>query len=129
MHQLGFQFDPIPAPPTAGEPKWFKTKLDKTGASYIEIGVMQNPDGTWAVSTGDNLLGWCGHGGPFYGSHSSFTDALAHAIGIQRRSYRWKAEDNHDSVQNDRHRAMGRAGLKWLEDLAAEYSIDTRNDA
>jgi hypothetical protein len=62
-----------PPPPDEDVPTWFKTKLDKSGASYIEIGICRNDDGTWSRATRDNLQGWCGHGGPFYGEFSNLS--------------------------------------------------------
>jgi hypothetical protein len=129
LNQLAFRFDPLPAPPVDDLPRWFETKLDKKGTSYLKIGIMRNADGTWSRSTRDNLQGWCGHGGPFYGDRPTFAAALEWAIRDLRKSYQWKSEDRHDSVQTDRHRAMGRAGLEWLDELAAEHGIQLRTDA
>jgi hypothetical protein len=116
-----------PPPPDEDVPTWFKTKLDKSGASYIEIGIRPNGDGTWSRATRDNLQGWCGHGGPFYGKFPTFLEALQTSIRRMWDSYTWKSADN-DSVQTERHRAMGRAGLKWLDELAAQYGINMGED-
>lgn len=124
MQQLGFSFGPVPASLSVEGAKVFSCKLDKSGRSYVEIGVKRNSDGTWSHRTSDNFHMWCGHGGPFHGAFCSFDDALRQSIRVLALSCRHAARETHDGVQTETHRAMARRGLKWLEDLAAEHQID-----
>ncbi|MBA4774319.1 MAG: hypothetical protein H2044_01525 [Rhizobiales bacterium] len=124
MQQLGFRFEPVPAAIAPGSTQVFYCKLDKSGRSFIEIGVKRNSDGTWSRRTADNFHMWCGHGGPFYAAFTTFDDALAQCVRALVSSYRGAVREARDGVQTEAHRSMARHGLRWLEDLASEYQID-----
>ncbi|WP_457663981.1 hypothetical protein [Sinorhizobium medicae] len=123
VSQLSFNFfDPPPAP-VSTEPTWFKIELDKKGWSYGHIGIKRNDDGTWSYTTRDNFGGYCGHGGPFHGQWESFDEALEIAISRLWKSWRHISEQTRDSVCSEKHRAMARKGMAWLDELAAEYQV------
>lgn len=123
MRQLSFSFNAAPRPQIDTAPKWFKIELDKKGWSYGHIGIARNDDGTWAYTTSDNFGGYCGHGGPFYGKHESFDEALEAAIASLWRGWKSISERMTDSCCKENHRAMARKGVAWLAELATEYSI------
>lgn len=121
--QMTFNFNAPPPAPVDTTPKWFKIELDKKGWSYGHIGIVRNDDGTWAYTTRDNFGGYCGHGGPFHGKYESFDEALELAIARLWKGWRRISEETRDSVCTEKHRAMARKGMAWLDGLAAEYDV------
>ncbi|APO67397.1 hypothetical protein IE4872_CH01768 [Rhizobium gallicum] len=81
------------------------------GRSYCHIGIVRNDDGTWSASTRDNLRGFCGHGGPFWGQYASFNDALANRINFLRRGYQTIIDGKAGSCCTSTHQAMARKGM------------------
>ncbi len=129
VQQLSFRFDATPAPPVTDEPTWFRINLDKKGLSYAEIGIIRNSDGTWSAKTRDSFQGFCGHGGPFWGEYPTFNEALAYRLDYLRRGYQTMADGKAGSCSTARHEAMARVGLKWLDDIADEYQIQSRDQS
>lgn len=120
--QMTFNFNAPPPAPVDATPKWFRTMLDKN-YSYVEIGIMRNDNGTWSASTRDSFQGFCGHGGPFWGEYASFNAALANRLDYLRRGYQAMVDGHAGSCCTDKHKAMARKGMKWLDELAAEYDV------
>jgi hypothetical protein len=124
MQQLGFDFlRTAPPEPIDKAPVWFRVRLDKK-YSYGEIGVARNEDGTWARSTRDQFQGFCGHGGPFWGEHRSFDEALTYCLRYLYGSWSRLADGKAGSCCTSSHIAMARLGLKWLNTVAGENGID-----
>ncbi|MDK4720103.1 hypothetical protein PH552_12185 [Rhizobium sp. CNPSo 3968] len=124
MQQLSmFSLMTPPPAPTRAEPLWLRTKLDKSGWSWGEIGIMANSGGTWSISTGDSVGGYCGHGGPFWGEHASFKEALIAAVRMMHGRWADISVRMNDSCCQESHRRVARKGLEWLEGIEAEYGV------
>lgn len=121
--QIGFEFMKAAPVVIDGEPVRMHVKLDKK-YSYGEIAVRRNDDGTWSRTTRDQFQGFCGHGGPFWGSHASFDDALIYCLRSLYGSW-WRLANGHaGSCCASSHIAMAKAGIKWLHQIADDHSID-----
>ncbi|TAV89289.1 hypothetical protein [Rhizobium leguminosarum] len=124
MQQLSMLDLMMPPPaPTVAEPLWLRTNLDKSGWSYGKIGIMPNGDGTWALNTRDSVGGYCGHGGPFWGEHASFKDALTAAVKMMHGRWADISVRMDDSCCQESHRRVARKGLDWLAGIEAEYGV------
>lgn len=124
MQQLSMLELMMPAPvlPVA-EPLWLTTNLDKSGWSWGKIGIVANADGTWSINTGDSVGGYCGHGGPFWGEHASFKEALTAAVAFMHSRWADISVRMNDSCCQESHRRVARKGLEWLASIEIEYGV------
>ncbi len=120
MQQLGFDF--MKAERRIDAPTAFKIDFGKR--SYGEITVVPREDGTFAIKTGDDFNGYCGHGGPAHGAYATFEAALTYAVRYLRRGWYRIANDHNDSCCSEKHRVMARKGLVWLDTLIADYALN-----
>lgn len=109
--------DDVAPAPGLDEPLWLQTNLGKSGLNYGKIGNHGQFVGTWSISTGDSVGGYCGHGGPFWDKHERFKDALTDAVKMMQ--CRKNGVQTHKLAMITRLRDGCHRSLAALEERAA----------
>lgn len=113
----------VPSAPTEPLSLRYSVRPKHPWATYAEVIVRQNDDGTWSESNSYAVSMYCGGGQPCWGAMPSFEAALSRSIARLLKTLRYTAFEDQSSCCGAGQKAEARKLVEWLESLAAEYGL------
>lgn len=92
-------------------------------ASYAEIVVVQNDNGTWAERNGYAVAMYCGGGQPVWGEMPSSDAALSRSLARLLKTLRFTAFDDTSSCCGAAQKSDARKLVDWLEGLVIAHDL------
>ncbi len=111
----------LPPEPTLDEPVEISVEGMKRG-SHARLTIYRNEDGSFAIAAAYQISGLGGGASPRTGTIPTFAKALD--LGLEQLETRLSSTAAEtSSVCTDRHRAIARAGLKWIKAKRLDWGL------
>ncbi len=116
-------FAPPPVAPTEPMVLRHAVRPKHPWATYAEVVVRQNEDGTWAESNSYAVAMYCGGGQPCWGAMPTFEAALSRSIARLLKTLRYTAFDDRSSCCGSTQKADAKKLVEWLEGLIVKHGL------
>lgn len=116
-------FAPPPVAPTEPLVLRYSVRPKHPWASYAEVVVVQNDNGTWGERNSYAVAMYCGGGQPVWGEMPSFDAALSRSVARLLKTLRFTAFEDRSSCCGLSQKADARRLVEWLEGIVAEHGL------